>query len=109
MSPTLYSFLLVGYTFFTFAGPKRPEDARKAWTISGILSLIMFVAGFGLLSKLYGNQFHGFIILKIVCWLGLSAMAGMAYRRPQSVRSLAYLSRLLVLLALWAVYFRPFL
>jgi hypothetical protein len=36
-------------------------------------------------------------------------MAGLAYRKPQSVRTMAYMSRLLVLIAVWAVYFKPFL
>ncbi len=116
MSLTLYSFLhvaaaflLVGFTFFVFASPKLAENKRKAVIISGILSLVMLVGGFGLVSKIYDNVWHSFILIKIVCWLGLSAMAGMAYRTPEKVRTMAYMSRLLVLVALWAVYFKPFL
>jgi uncharacterized membrane protein len=103
------AFLLVGVTFFTFASPKPPEKRRRVLTIVGILSLIMLVGGFGLVSKVYGNSWHVFIIIKLVCWLGLSAMAGLAYSKPAQVRSFAYLSRLFVLVALWAVYFKPFM
>lgn len=116
MSPTLYSFLhvasaflLVGFTFFVFASPKLPENRRKVMIISGVLSIVMLVGGFGLVAKVYDNTWHSFVIIKLVCWLGLSAMAGIAYRKPAQVRTLAYLSRLLVLVAVWAVYFKPFL
>ena len=116
MSPTLYSFLhvasaflLVGYTFFIFASPKLSENRRKAMMISGILSLVMLVGGFGLVARMYENTWHSFILIKLVCWIGLSAMAGLAFRKPQSVRTLAYMSRLLVLIAVWAVYFKPFM
>jgi hypothetical protein len=116
MSPTLYSFLhvasaflLVGFTFFVFASPKLPENRRKVMMISGILSVIMLVGGFGLVARMYDNTWHSFILIKVGCWLGLSAMAGLAYRKPQSVRTMAYMSRLLVLIAVWAVYFKPFL
>ncbi|MCP4091838.1 MAG: hypothetical protein GY747_00170 [Planctomycetes bacterium] len=116
MSPTLYSFLhvaaaflLVGYTFFVFASPKLPENRRKVMIISGLLSLVMLFGGFGLVAKIYDNTWHTFLFIKIACWLGLSAMAGIAYRKPQQVRTMAYLTRLLVLVAVWAVYFKPFL
>jgi|FLOH01.1.fsa_nt_gi hypothetical protein len=116
MSPTLYSFLhvasaflLVGYTFFVFASPKLPENRRKVMMISGILSLIMLVGGFGLVSKVYANAWPTFVLIKVACWLGLSAMAGLAYRNPAQVRTLAYITRLLVLIAVWAVYFKPFM
>ena len=116
MSPTLYSFLhvasaflLVGFTFFVFASPKLPENRRKTVIISGLLSLVMLVGGFGLVARLYDNQWHVFILIKLGCWLGLAAMAGLAYRKPAQVRTMAYISRLLVLVAVWAVYFRPFM
>jgi hypothetical protein len=117
MSPTLYSFLhvasaflLVGFTFFVFASPKLPENRRKVMMISGILSLIMLTGGMGLLAQepFKTAGWPIFVFIKIGCWLGLSAMAGLAYRKPQSVRTMAYMARLLVLIAVWAVYFKPF-
>ena len=116
MSPTLYSFihvaaafLLVGTTFFVFASPKLPENRRKVMIVSGLLSLVMLVGGFGLVAKVYDNAWHSFVIIKLVCWLGLSAMAGIAYRKPEQVRTLAFVTRVLVLIAVWAVYFKPFM
>lgn len=116
MSPTLYSFLhvasaflLVGFTFFVFASPKLSENRRKVMIISGVLSLVMLVGGFGLVARIYDNTWPTFILIKVGCWVGLSAMAGLAFRKPQAVRTMAYMTRLLVLIAVWAVYFKPFL
>ena len=116
MSPTLYyflhvasAFLLVGYTFFVFASPKLPENRRKVMIISGVLSLVMLFGGFGLVAKVYDNSWHSFVLIKMACWLGLSAMAGIAYRKPEQVRTLSYITRALVLVAVWAVYYKPFM
>ena len=48
------------------------------------------------------------MIGKLVCWLGLSAMAGMAYRKPGSVGMLSLVTSALILAAVYLVYFRPF-
>lgn len=112
MDPAFYSILhvasavlLVAVTFQAFAAP---EAGRRKKTVmhAGILSLVMLVAGFGLLAKLkYG--FPLWIIVKVVCWLGISAMAGIAFRRPEKVKGLALLTIALLLAALYMVYQRP--
>ena len=55
----------------------------------GIASLLVLISGFGLLAKLHANQFSGWVIVKLVCWLGLSMLAGMAFRRPHLRGALA--------------------
>lgn len=113
MSPATYSvlhvaagFLLLAITFRAFAHPV-PESKRSVLAWSGIASLVMLVAGFGLLAKLkYG--FPGWIVVKLVCWLGLSALAGVAYRKPGSTGALTLVAALLVVVAIYMVYFRPF-
>ena len=102
----LSAFVLVGVTFAAFANP-IPPLRRKVMTISGISSLLVIIAGFGLAGLLkYG--FPIWIILKMVCWLGLSAIAGIAYRQPKKIPALAGVTLLLVTIALYLVYFRPF-
>ena len=113
MSPQVYyllhvgsAFLLAALTFQAFAAP-TPEKRRQTLMLTGILSLVLVVGGFGLLAKLsYG--FDGWVLIKIVCWLALSALAGMAFRKPQSAGTLAFVASFVIVLALYAVYFKPF-
>jgi hypothetical protein len=112
MSPTIYYILhvtsilvLTGYTFYAFAA--APESRKKVMMITGIASLLALIAGFGLQAKL-GYKFHGWLIVKIVCWLGLSALAGMGYRRRGAAGGLAAAALLLALIAVVMVYTKPF-
>ena len=113
MNPQVYSFihvvaaiLLVAFTFKAFADP-APAKRGKTMMVTGILSLLMVVAGFGLSAKLqYG--FPGWMIAKLVCWFLLSAMAGMAFRKPGAVGTLSSIAILVVGAAVYLVYFKPF-
>lgn len=114
MSPTVYhiihlssAFLLVALTFRAFAAP-RPEARRQTLALAGVASLLMLVAGFGLHAKLYSGTFPGWLVVKLVCWLGLSALAGIAYRRPAQVGLLGWVAFAFVVTAVWAVYAKPF-
>ena len=112
MSPTIYYILhvtsvlvLTGYTFYAFAA--APETRKRVMMVTGIASLLALIGGFGLLAKLqYG--FPGWIIVKIVCWLGLSALAGFGYRRRGAAGALAAVALLLAFIAVVMVYTRPF-
>ncbi len=109
MSPTFYYilhllslFVLTGYTFYAFAAP--PETRKRVMMITGIASLLAAVAGFGLQAKLV-HAFPAWLIVKIVCWLGLSAVAGMAYRKRDQAGMLMAVAIVLVLVALVMVYY----
>jgi hypothetical protein len=112
MIPTIYYILhvtsvlvLTGYTFYAFAA--APETRKRVMMITGIASLLALVGGFGLLAKLqYG--FPGWIIVKIVCWLGLSALAGFGYRRRGAAGALAAVALLFAFIAVVMVYTKPF-
>jgi uncharacterized membrane protein SirB2 len=114
MNPVFYHLLhvfalivLTAHTFMAFANP-APEARKHTLMITGIASLLMLISGFGLLSKLYANQFSGWVIVKLVCWIGLSALAGIAYRRPHLRGKLAFTALTLTLVALVMVYLKPF-
>ena len=114
MSPTVYhilhlcsAFLLVALTFRAFAAP-TPETRKQTLALAGVASLVMLVAGFGLHAKLYSGTFPGWLVVKIACWLGLSALAGFAYRRPGQVGLLGWIAFALIVAAVWAVYAKPF-
>lgn len=113
MSPVFYHVLhvisllvLTGYTFFAFAGPV-PATKKKVMMLTGIASLLMLVSGVGLMHKL-AYQWQGWVIVKIVIWLAISAFAGIAYRRPGARGVLSALSVLLLGVAVYLVYAKPF-
>lgn len=109
MSPIIYQiihlvslFVLFGYTFYSFAAPA--ETRKRVLMITGIASVLVLVSGFGLLSKLYNNQFAPWVIVKMVAWLGLSALSGLGYRRRGAARVFAVIAVVLALAAVVAVY-----
>lgn len=113
MSPTVYYILhvvslitLAGFTFYAFAAPA--ESRKRVMMITGIASLVALIAGFGLVSKVYNNNFTQLWLgLKVISWLGLSSMAGLAYRRRNKAGLLMVISLALVVLAVYAVYAKP--
>ncbi len=115
MNPNYYSlihvfalFILSAHTFMAFANP-APENKKRTMIVTGIASLLVLISGFGLLSKLHANQFSGWVIVKLVCWLGLTALAGMVYRRPHLRSTLALVALFLTLTALVMVYIVRFM
>lgn len=109
MSPTVYYILhvfsvltLTGFTFYAFAAPA--ETKKKVMMITGIASLVALISGFGMISRIYQNEFAAWMIVKLVCWLGLSALAGIGYRRRGAVPMLKIVALALVLVAVVAVY-----
>jgi uncharacterized membrane protein SirB2 len=110
MNPLYYSllhvftlFVLVAHIFMAFANP-APENKKRTMIITGSAALLVLISGFGLLAKLHGSQFSGWVLVKIACWLGLSALAGIVYRNPQARGGLAMLALIFILIALVMVY-----
>lgn len=96
--------LLTGFTFYAFAGPSA-KTKKMVMILTGISSLIVLVSGFGMLG---GMGFPGWIMVKLVAWLGLSAFSGIAYRRPRLNKMLILVSAVLLIGAVWAVVYKPF-
>jgi len=97
--------VLLAYSFYAFAAPV--ETRRRVLTITGIAALLVLVTGFGLLHKL-GLGMPGWAIVKLVCWLGLSAVAGIAYRRRRQADLFMVLSLVLAIAAISMAYLKPF-
>jgi len=113
MNPVYYSvlhvlagFILVAFTFVGFAAPTA-ANKRRVMMFTGIASVVMLIAGFGLQAKLHVG-FPGWLIVKLVCWLGLSAISGMAFKKPENAGKLSMIALLLVAIAVFCVYVRPF-
>ncbi len=113
MTPQTYSIihvisvvLLTAFTFKAFAAP-TPDKRRASMMITGILALLVIVAGFGLSAKLeYG--FPGWMIAKLVCLIVLAGLSGVAFRKPGAVGVLTALAVVAVGAAVWLVYSKPF-
>lgn len=112
MSITFYSILhvfsvlvLMGFTFYAFAAPV--ETRKKVLMITGIASLLIFISGFGLITKVLGTgqgMWPAWVWVKLVAWLGLSALAGLGYRRRAKAPVFIAVAAALVFAALYAVY-----
>ncbi len=112
MSITTYHVLhvssiivLLGYSFYAFAAPA--ETRKRVLMITGIATLLVLVSGFAMLAKEHLG-FPGWVAVKLVCWLGLSAVAGIAYRRRAQADLFMILAFVLAITAVAMVYVRPF-
>jgi uncharacterized membrane protein SirB2 len=99
--------VLSAHTFMAFANP-APENRKRTMMITGIAALLLFISGFGMLSINKIPFATGWVIVKLVCWLGVSAMAGLAYRKAHLRGVLSFITLALVATAFVMVYFRPF-
>jgi uncharacterized membrane protein SirB2 len=99
--------VLTAQTYMAFANP-LPENRKRTMMITGIAALLMFVSGFGMLSINKISFATGWVIVKLVCWLGVAAMAGLAYRKAHLRATLSLVTMLLLAIAIFMVYFRPF-
>jgi hypothetical protein len=99
------ALLLVGSTFYAFAGV--PETRKSVLIWGGLASLVLLLTGLRMWQGLYG--FHGgWAVVKLVCWLGLSSIAGIAYRRREQAGLLMLITVVLALTAVAMVYVKPF-
>lgn len=101
---------LVATVFAIFAG--APESKRKLLSILvGVFTLLALVGGFGLASAVHGMPnpmtWPFWMWGKVVCWLGLAAIGGMAWKRRANPAPFVALVAVLVMIALVLVYTRP--
>ena len=113
MDPRLYYFLHVFSIIlpkgFTCGTAENAQKHKKKFIaiVMGILALIVFVGVFGLITKLHNNNFgQGRVILKILAWLFVSGLGGMAYKKSKLFIQVDLVP--LIGIAVFMVYFRPF-
>ena len=114
MNPAFYHLLhvfsllvLTAQTYMAFANPD-PESRKRTMMITGIASLLMLVSGFAMFAKLYQNHWAGWIVLKLFCWLGFTALGGIVYRKAHLRGLLSLLGMTILLIALVMIYLKPF-
>ena len=98
--------LLSGVTFAAFAAP-HPDSRRTFLMMSGVLSLLVFLTGFGTMGMM-GLGFPGWAMVKVVCWLALSGLVGMAFRMTGQIRMLATVAVVAIAIAVAMVTYKPF-
>ena len=98
--------LLSGVTFAAFAAPQS-ENRRTYLMMSGVLSLLVFLTGFGTMGMMELG-FPGWAIVKVVCWLALSGLTGMAFRMTGQIRMLATVAVVAIVIAVAMVTYKPF-
>ncbi len=112
MDPKIYSLIhvlsimLLTGSIFSIAANPQPHKKKKMMMITGVLSLLALVGGFGLIAKNHYSYTEGWIIVKAVVWLFLSALAGLAFKKSKSFVVTALVASMGI--ALFMVYFRPF-
>ena len=98
--------VLISYTFFAFAGPA--ETRSRVLMITGIASLLVLLTGVRMWQGLLGFQLFGWLVIKLVCWLGLSAISGVAYKRRDRTNSLMVITLVLAITAVAMAFVKPF-
>jgi hypothetical protein len=109
----LADFLFVASLFVAFAAP-TPDRKRRMAMLTGILAVLAFVTGFGLLdmagyaSPANALRYPLWAYVKMVIWVVLAVFGAAVFRSPGRARTFGAVTILLVLAALTMVYLRPF-
>jgi hypothetical protein len=98
--------VLIGYTFFAFAGPA--ETRPRVLMITGIASLLVLLTGVRMWQGVLGFQMLGWIVVKLICWLGLSVIGSVAYRKRELTNSLMVGTLVLAITAVAMAFVKPF-
>jgi hypothetical protein len=97
--------VLLGYTFYAFAAPA--ETRKRVLMITGTAAILILITGFAMQGKMHLG-FPGWMVVKIVCWLGLSMIASMGYRRRAQADLFMITALVLAITAVAMVFVRPF-
>ncbi len=97
---------MLAFAFYGFAG--APETRKRVLAASGIAALLVLLTGFRMWQGLYGLTGLGWIYVKLVCWLGLAALAGIGYRRREQAGLFMAILLVLAVTAVAMVYVKPF-
>jgi uncharacterized membrane protein SirB2 len=106
----LMTFLSLGgvILFVMNGGTKEQLSHRKlAGIMHGIGLVLILLGGFGMLAKINLQGRFGWLVLKILIWIALGGISGLAYNKPDAAKSLWFGVIILGLLAVALVVFKP--
>ncbi len=96
--------VLIAFTFYGFAA--APETKKRVMIITGVATLLVALTGVRMWQGMFG--WHGaWAWVKIVCWLALSALAGVGYRKRDNAGVFMTIILLIATVALVMVYWKP--
>lgn len=98
-------FTLLGVTFYAFGA--APETKKPVMIISGLAAVGVLLTGGAMLGMAHMG-FPGWAIVKLVCWLGIASMGGMAYRRRSQAVPFMVVVLALAVVAAAMVILKPF-
>jgi len=98
--------ILLSFTFLAFAA--SPESKRRVLTLAGLGSLLVLVTGLRMWQAQFNFVMAGWILVKILCWLGVSALGGLGYRLREKAGLFALLALVLAIAAVAMAYVKPF-
>ncbi len=75
--------------------------------MAGIGLFLILLGGFGLLARVYQNQWYPWVILKLVIWVILGGLIALINRKPGLSKVWYWVTLFLGLTAAWAAYFKP--
>lgn len=96
---------LIGFTFLAFAAPATSRKKVMIWT--GVANLLILLTGIRMWQGIYGFS-GGWVIVKLIAWLGLAGIAGIAFRKREKANGLMWSTLALATIAVVMVYARPF-
>ena len=96
--------LMSGFIFQAFANPD-PKNKKRTMMVVGILGILMLTGGMGMVAVMKAG-FPWWVIVKLICWLGLIVIAGQAYRKPEKIPMFTTVAILLIAIAITSVYFK---
>ena len=113
MSISFYQILhLLGLVSFVSALSillLKPEKSKIASIVFGISSLIIFVAGFGMLAKLGYSMASVWVIGKLLIWTCLAVGIPYVVKRMSSIKRMVFIgSMLLICIAVILAILKPY-
>lgn len=96
--------VLIAFTFYGFAA--APASKKRVMIITGVATLLVFATGLRMWQAMFSFAFLGWIIVKLLCWIALSALAGIGYRKRDS-GAMMWLIIAIAAVALVMVYWKP--
>jgi hypothetical protein len=97
--------VLLAYTFYAFAA--APETRKGVMIITGIATLLALASGIRMWQGMFNFVFMGWIAVKIACWVILSGLTGLAYRRRAQAGLFMAIALVVAVVALVMVYWKP--
>jgi len=107
-------FLAIGgvATHAANGGTKAGSQTRGLMSsVHGVGALLILVGGFGMLARIgfkHGANFPGWLWVKLIVWLVLSAIVLLPYRKPALAKPFIFVLPLLTGLAVYMALYKPF-